>query len=266
MLGHRGTELRRQEAGHLRDVHDGGTPLLVRVGEQHDVAVLRRHGVQFAEQPAVGPVVGEHVVAAVLDAGGDRLQLPQHRAQRRGDARALRTGSRIDGPGEEKRWLRSLRSSSSARASASRTWGETWMSRACSSQVYQVTPTAESWATSSRRSPGVRLRRPRTRPTCSGVIRSRRLRRKSASSCRRISVAVVSGASVVSGAAVASGASVTSGDAEAVGAAGRVRAAVAIVVIPPACGTARRHAGCYLYQDKDTLVPGFEKSDRRCRE
>ena len=31
----------------------------------------------------------------------------------------------------------------------SRTSADTWMSRPCSSHVYQVTPTAESWATSS---------------------------------------------------------------------------------------------------------------------
>src|SRR5437868_12700788 len=36
---------------------------------------------------------------------------------------------------------------------------------ACSSHVYQVTPTAERCATSSRRRPGVRRRRPRGRPT-----------------------------------------------------------------------------------------------------
>ncbi|CAM5269497.1 hypothetical protein SVIOM342S_00691 [Streptomyces violaceorubidus] len=96
-------------------------------------------------------------------------------------------------PASWKRWARSVGSSSRARARASRTCTETWMSRACSSQVYQVTPTAESWATSSRRSPGVRRRRPRGSPTCSGAMRSRRLRRKAASSCRRISEPVSRG-------------------------------------------------------------------------
>lgn len=102
---------------------------------------------------------------------------------------------------------------------ASRTCGETVMSRACSSHVYQVTPTAESWATSSRRSPGVRRLAPRGSPACSGVMRSRRLRRKSASSCLRTSV---SGATVV---------------------------------MVPGCGTGQPIARYSLYQDKKTLVP-----------
>ena len=48
------------------------------------------------------------------------------------------------------------------------------MSRPCSSHVYQVTPTPASWATSSRRRPGVRRRADEISPTHSGVIRSRR--------------------------------------------------------------------------------------------
>src|SRR3954467_715850 len=41
-----------------------------------------------------------------------------------------------------------------------------------------------SWAISSRRRPGVRRRTPAGRPTSAGVMRSRRVRRKRASSCR----------------------------------------------------------------------------------
>src|SRR6187401_1364567 len=59
------------------------------------------------------------------------------------------------------------------------------MSRPCSSQVYQDSPTPASWATSSRRSPGVRRRPLASRPTCSGVTCARRVRRKSVSSARR---------------------------------------------------------------------------------
>src|SRR5262249_26055194 len=59
------------------------------------------------------------------------------------------------------------------------------MRRPCSSQVYQVTPTPASCATSSRRRPGVRRRGPGGRPTSSGVTRSRLDRRKLASSVRR---------------------------------------------------------------------------------
>ncbi|MEU2924662.1 hypothetical protein ABZ636_06305 [Streptomyces sp. NPDC007251] len=51
--------------------------------------------------------------------------------------------------------------------------------------MYQVTPTPDSWATSSRRNPGVRRRRPGGIPTSAGVTRARLLRRKAASSCRR---------------------------------------------------------------------------------
>src|SRR5690349_20971568 len=65
------------------------------------------------------------------------------------------------------------------------------MGRPCSSQVYQVTPTPESWATSSRRSPGVRRRRPGAIPTSAGVTRARLLRRKAASSGRRRCVVVI---------------------------------------------------------------------------
>jgi hypothetical protein len=59
--------------------------------------------------------------------------------------------------------------------------------RPCSSQVYQVTPTVASSATSSRRRPGVRRRSVGRMPTSSGLIRSRRLRRKAANSRRRAS-------------------------------------------------------------------------------
>ena len=94
-------------------------------------------------------------------------------------------------PARVNRCRRSLRSSIRARAMASATWPDTWMSRACSSHVYQVTPTPASCATSSRRRPGVRRRRAEIRPTLSGVIRSRRLRTNAASSLRRTSSSLV---------------------------------------------------------------------------
>src|SRR4051812_34570805 len=59
------------------------------------------------------------------------------------------------------------------------------MSRPCSSHVYQDRPTPASWATSSRRRPGVRRRPLAGRPTSCGVTWARRLRRKSVSSERR---------------------------------------------------------------------------------
>ena len=83
------------------------------------------------------------------------------------------------------RCWRSTGSSRSVLATASSTWTLARIGRPCSSQVYQVTPTPASCATSSRRSPAVRLRCPPGSPTSSGVIRSRRLRKNAASSLRR---------------------------------------------------------------------------------
>src|SRR3954452_14659512 len=59
------------------------------------------------------------------------------------------------------------------------------MSRPCSSHVYQDRPTPASWATSSRRSPGVRRRPLASRPALCGLTSPRRSLRKSASSERR---------------------------------------------------------------------------------
>ncbi|MCY1546215.1 hypothetical protein D9M68_822040 [compost metagenome] len=77
-----------------------------------------------------------------------------------------------------------MASSLSARERLSRKVADTLMSRPCSSQVYQDKPTPANVATSSRRSPGVRRRLPVGKPTSSGEMRSRRLRRNSASSTR----------------------------------------------------------------------------------
>src|SRR6266567_1497005 len=88
-------------------------------------------------------------------------------------------------PARVNRWERSCSSRRRVRATASRTWAEALIRRPCSSQVYQVTPTPESRATSSRRSPGVRRRYPGGSPTSSAVSRSLRVRRNDASSRRR---------------------------------------------------------------------------------
>ena len=63
----------------------------------------------------------------------------------------------------------------------SSTSAETWMSRPCSSHVYQVTLTPASAATSSRRKPGVRRRLVSGKPTCVGVKRARQPFKKSMS-------------------------------------------------------------------------------------
>ncbi len=65
------------------------------------------------------------------------------------------------------------------------TAGDTDTSRPCSIQVYQVTLMPHSWATSSRRRPGVRRRNPAGRPAIWGVMRERALRTKSPSVRRR---------------------------------------------------------------------------------
>ena len=88
------------------------------------------------------------------------------------------------------RCWRSTVSSRSVLATASSTWTLARIGRPCSSQVYQVTPTPASCATSSRRSPAVRRRCPPGSPTSSGVIRSRRLRKNAASSSRRSTMAL----------------------------------------------------------------------------
>ena len=72
--------------------------------------------------------------------------------------------------------------SRSARASASIVVADGLTVRPCSSRMYQSTPMPASSATSSRRRPGVRRRRPTGRPTAFGVSFSRRERRKSPSS------------------------------------------------------------------------------------
>ncbi len=156
----------------------------------------------------------------------------------------LAAGVGSTAPASWKRWARSLASRRSVRARASRTCSETWIARACSSQVYQVTPTAESCATSSRRRPGVRRRRPRGRPTCSGVMRSRRLRRKTASSWRRTSEPRPPGRrrAVVSWAV-----------------------AMLVVVTVPLSLHPDPVSRYFCYQDKDTLVPPSGEADAgRC--
>ena len=87
------------------------------------------------------------------------------------------------------RCSRSARSSRSVLATASSTWVLALIWRPCSSQVYQVTPTPASSATSSRRSPGVRRREPGGMPKSPGLSRARRAFRNSPSSARRRSPA-----------------------------------------------------------------------------
>ena len=91
-------------------------------------------------------------------------------------------------PASVNRCACSYESNCNVRAIASSTCGDALIWRACSSHVYQVTPTPASCATSSRRRPGVRRRRDGGRPTSSGLRRSRRLLRKAASSRRRCSL------------------------------------------------------------------------------
>src|SRR5471030_1434163 len=77
----------------------------------------------------------------------------------------------------------STRSSLSTLAMRRSVSGDGWTSRPCSSQVYQLTLTPASTATSSRRKPGVR-RGPSGRPKSLGSRRARRLERKAPNSWR----------------------------------------------------------------------------------
>ena len=115
---------------------------------------------------------------------GNGSQLSRTRP-RRGDSDA-EAGSATGGacPARRKRWARSAGTSWGAGEIPARTWGETRMSRPCSSQVYQVRPTPARSATSSRRRPGVRRRWPLWSPTVAGEMRALRLLRKPLSSGR----------------------------------------------------------------------------------
>jgi hypothetical protein len=90
-----------------------------------------------------------------------------------------------DCPASKNKCRRSLGVSLSAWARLSSTCTEGWMLRPCSSQMYQDTPILASCATSYRRKPGVRLRRPAGSPTSAGERCARCLRKKSARASRR---------------------------------------------------------------------------------
>src|SRR6266699_3185473 len=95
------------------------------------------------------------------------------------------TGGGSGWPASRNRCRRSLGVSLSACARLSRTGAEGCTSRPCSSQTYQEVPILASWATSSRRSPGVRRRKPGGNSTSLGDRFARRLRKKSARATRR---------------------------------------------------------------------------------
>ena len=87
------------------------------------------------------------------------------------------------------RWVRSAGVRRSARDSASSTSSEARTSRPCSSHVYQVVPTPARWATSSRRSPGVRRRPPPWQADVLGLEQSTALAQK----VRELSAAALGG-------------------------------------------------------------------------
>src|ERR1700726_2952167 len=95
------------------------------------------------------------------------------------------TGGGSGWPASRNRCRRSLDVSLSACARLSRTGAEGCTFRPCSSHTYQEVPIWASWATSSRRSPGVRRRKPGGNPTSLGDKLARRLRKKSARASRR---------------------------------------------------------------------------------
>ncbi|GDY65824.1 hypothetical protein SAV14893_052170 [Streptomyces avermitilis] len=100
MVGHGGAELGGHEPHRVVQSDDGRLPVRVRVAQQHAVAVHRRDGVEVAQQQPVGPVVGEDVVPAVLDARRNRLQLFQQGTLGVGDRRAVRAGLGVGRAGQ----------------------------------------------------------------------------------------------------------------------------------------------------------------------
>ena len=153
--------------------------------QDEDVAI-------FLGQPAEGEdllgrlVPDQHVPAAAGDIGGLREVLDDppdgagHGLAREGAAIGLRVRAR--------RWACSALLRRRARARASTVVTDGLTERPCSRRMYQSTPMPASSATSSRRRPGVRRRRPAARPAERGVSLSRRERRKSPSSLRLRSV------------------------------------------------------------------------------
>src|SRR5579859_7210411 len=95
------------------------------------------------------------------------------------------TGAGRACPASRNKCRRSLGVSLSACARLSSTCAEGCTSRPCSNQTYQEVPMLANWATSSRRSPGLRRRRPGGNPTSPGDRLARRLRKKSARASRR---------------------------------------------------------------------------------
>ncbi len=101
MVGHRAAELGDHGGGGRLVVEQHPLPVRLGEGQPQEVAVLARDRVQVADQVPVGPVVGEHVAAAVRGDRGQRLQLRQDRLKGRGDGgahadrrRVLRLGER----------------------------------------------------------------------------------------------------------------------------------------------------------------------------
>src|SRR3984885_949859 len=131
------------------------------------------------------------------------------------------------------------------------------MSRPCSSQVYQVTPTPASCASSSRRSPGVRRRPMGVRPTCCGAIRSRRSRRNAPSSRRRSSaVSLVSTVRTT----------LPSGPhGSAAAAAASVPARVPLLTMPPSCASFMDYCQVSVStRITRLLVPGYVCAHAGC--
>ena len=149
-----------------------------------EISVLRSaSGRRLKRRRFVGGLVpGQHVPAAagdvgrlieVFDRAPDRIR---HRFADEGTAIAVRASAPADARARPC-------SSLSARASASTVVTDGLTLRPCSSRMYQSTPMPASSATSSRRSPGVRRRRPAGKADRLRALSfSRRERRKSPNS------------------------------------------------------------------------------------
>lgn len=180
-IAHALDHCRAEEADHPRQrllaVGHAVAPALVGQRQVDAVAVFLGDLRQVdAHQPAIGAVVAADVETGVLHHGRQRVEgIEDGLGGGRGllaDRPPRRVGAAS--PARLNRWWVSVSLHSRARAMAPITCSEARTARPCSSQVYQVTPTPASCATSSRRRPGVRRRPRREMPTRCGSMLSRR--------------------------------------------------------------------------------------------
>lgn len=186
MLSHCRAEVGDENRQHVVTFAEPRAPR--RMGEEqvNTVAIFRRDSVEIDAHQVSEAVVPRHdIKVRFLNAGGFRHQGIQQATRAFADpltAHRLRA-SPGGKPASTKRCRASVGVHCSAFAMAAITALDGLTSRPCSSQVYQVTPTSASIATSSRRRPGVRRRPLRGKPRRCGSRLSRRARKTRPAAC-----------------------------------------------------------------------------------